>query len=270
MNFQEKVKFRLECYKKKQLIMTDSGTWRGVKYGHILPLEFQKDNILHSYKDAFYSGDLSNMKYHEGFAHLNSSQAMCINFFFPLIQEKKLDLVTDILELPDEEIDYAESIFEKDSHLDGIEGHRPTNFDFFIKTKSGKNIYFEIKYTESEFSKATNDEEHAKKYKRVYEQYKNKVAGATYKSKEEFFENYQILRNLIHIEQDSYVVFIYPYGNKKIRESAENAYHKIVNGRKYVEQFKILEWDELLDVLYPNLHSRKLQEHYKEFDLKYL
>jgi hypothetical protein len=270
MDFQEKVKFRLESYKEKRLDILERGEWEGKEYGHILPKMYEKLNLIEQYRDDFYNSDKSKISFHKGFPNLNSSQAMCVNFFYPLIEEKKLDIILDYLELPDEEIDYDNSIFEKESPIDSVGGHRPTNFDFYIQTKSGKKIYFEIKYTESEFGKAPNDEDHIKKYHAVYEQYKDKVAGATYESKEEFFENYQILRNLIHIDRDSYVVFIFPFGNKKIRKQATDTLHKIMFWKKYMMHFKIMEWDELLDELYPNLHSRKLQEHYKEFDIKYL
>ena len=269
MNFQEKVKFRLAAYKKSRFPKIKDGTYnyKGKKktYPHILPKKYEDLNILEFYRDSFFKyKNGEDIKLHKDFKHLNSSQAMCINFFYPLITKNKLNLITDILELPNEEIDSYE--FEKDSPIDGVDGHGPTNFDFFISTKSGKSIYFEIKYTESEFGKAKNDKEHIKKHKKIYEAYTDKVAGATYTTKEEFFENYQILRNLIHIDKNSYVVFTYPFGNRKIREGAEATHQKIVHGKKYANHFKPLKWDELLDDISPNLHSRKLLKHYREFD----
>lgn len=86
---------------------------------------------------------------YQDFHHLNSSQAVCLNFFYPFIEENQLPLLLDILHIKNEDIELSE--FEK--VISRAEG---TNFDFYIKLKSGKQIFFEIKYTEDGFIKQSS------------------------------------------------------------------------------------------------------------------
>jgi len=94
-----KILEKLVEYKKtqKDLRNLDSGTYRGKLYDHILPLADKKyknkANIIEYYRDDFYKSELSKIKYHKYFHHLNSSQAMCINFFYPLIKKEQLNIV---------------------------------------------------------------------------------------------------------------------------------------------------------------------------------
>ena len=67
--------------------------------------------------------------------HLNASQAMCINFFYPLIEK-------------------------------GVAGK--TNFDFYMKLGFEVNIYFEIKYTETSFGNAKHDSKYKNKFYSTY------------------------------------------------------------------------------------------------------
>ena len=261
MNYAKKIKNHLSDYKKEKFPTVKDGYWRGIKYEHIFPSICGELNLLEPYRKVFLENDLSDIRFHQGFHHLNSSQAMCINFFFPLVADKKLEKVLQKLEL-DEEVKYETVEFERESDIDRSE-RRATNFDFYFETKSKKKFYFEIKYTENCFSKAVSDREHREKYERIYKDAADKKIKPEYNTELEFLNNYQIMRNLIHISEDSYVVFVIPEGNKSVYKQAKNAKKFVVEN--YESQVKVLSWNELYDIAFEN----RLKEYYKEFKEKY-
>lgn len=228
MSFKEKIYKSLSDYREHELKISEMGKWRGNSYGHILPKDKEKENILAKYRQSFFSSKSKAIKLHQCFHHLNSSQAMCINFFYPLIQEENLHLITGYMGFNDEMIDYNSVEFEKESKIDGVDKRRPTSFDFYFETKSGKKFFFEIKYTEDGFGKAVNDSDHRDKFEKVYRQHLPRVVKPPYSEMKEFFKYYQIIRNLIHIDDNSYVVFLYTIENHAVCETAQFAEENIV------------------------------------------
>ena len=89
-----------------------------------------------------------------------------------------------------------------------------------------------------------------------------------YKDKLEFLNNYQILRNLIHIDKNSYVVFVYPEGNKKIKEQAEAAKDKMLT-KEWEKHFFPITWEDLFEGVTKNPMDEKLKNQYNEFKEKY-
>jgi hypothetical protein len=94
-----------------------------------------------------------------------------------------------------------------------------TNFDFMLPLQSLGRVYFELKYTENEFSKATADERHLRKFRDVY---KTKLTGRFEESfccVSRFLSNYQIMRNVWHLreDKDDIVIFLIPRANKALR-----------------------------------------------------
>jgi hypothetical protein len=254
---------------------------RGLKtkyYGHILPKEEWKKNIIEPY-DTVFLNYIDEAHLHRYFHHLNSSQAMCINFFLPLIIENSLESMLSTLfdHLNGcEVINYA---FEKESTIEHVKANeRKTNFDFFVETSDRKKIYFEIKFTEKEFGTASlKSEDDNKKYSEKFERvYKDQLMSCpaiseTYKEKsgKKFLENYQIMRNLIHIDEESYVIFIYPEGNKTIRDGAKLAKGEMVT-REWSKHFIPVTWEQILDALMMNLDNRELLKYYdNHFKRKY-
>lgn len=90
-NFQNKIKNNLTNYKKKNFPELTDGRWKknNKTYSHILPEENKFDNLLPKYKNELliYLGK-NHIKLHSDFHHLNSSQAMCFNFFLPIISRE--------------------------------------------------------------------------------------------------------------------------------------------------------------------------------------
>lgn len=269
--YRDNVIQHLGNYKRNELGITQKGLYKYDEkcylYDHILPIQFKDKNIIDAYCKEFYNSAYSNISPHRYFHHLNSSQAMCINFFYPLIYENLLGIITNILKINDE-IDTA--CFEKVSDIESGANNK-TNFDFYIKTKNDINIYFEIKYTEYDFAKAKKDDKHKDKYKKVYERLiiNNPAINDEYKKQDVFLDNYQIMRNICHINEKNYVVFIYPYGNKKIKESAEKAKNNIITAN-WGNHFILLTWEDIIKKLIKNLNNCKLINYYKdEFVKKY-
>ena len=130
--------------------------------------------------------------------------------------------------------------------------------DFYLKTEEGTQIFFEIKYTEEGFGKAKNDEAHRDKYNRTY---KDALIKSTWikdsaKNMLNFFDHYQVMRNLLAIDNKSYVVFIYPKDNDVVNKAAEEAKTSIVTqaGRKHLIT---INWETLVEKL---LQTKALDE----------
>jgi hypothetical protein len=194
---------------------------------------------------------------------------MCINFFYPLFKENCLELITEFLGFKEEKVKSNSVRFEETSKIDSIKGYRPTNFDFYFKTETGKKFFFEIKYTENEFGKASGNPDHVKKFKKVYN------TGAVfnpiqefYRDKLMFFKNYQIIRNLIHVAADSYVVFVYPKDNNKIKQQAFNAKTKILK-QPFDKHLFTIEWEDIFKVVNDKVNSPSLKNQLEEFGKKY-
>lgn len=180
-----------------------------------MPTKLKSFNVIEDYRDEFYSSACSEIDFHKYYHHLNSSQALCINLFFPLIVDDKLFLILDLLDIPRQPI--KEARFEKESDVETGSG-RKTNFDFYICLADNTKIYFEIKYTEAEFGKAKNDPEHRFKFTNTYEPLlkNNPYVKCEYSDVNKFLDSYQIMRNLCHINGNSFVVFVYPKANKRL------------------------------------------------------
>lgn len=265
-SFKEEIYENLSDYRERTLKIPEMGYWKNKPYGHILPKDKKKENIFPEYQKSFFNSELGRIKLHLYFHHLNSSQAMCINFFYPIFTENKLDLITNYLGFKDEVIDYNSVRFEKESDIDKKNNRRPTNFDFYFKTKSGKNFFFEIKYTESDFGKAKNDLDHHDKFLKVYCQHLPKVVQIKYTEMTVFLKHYQIVRNLIHINESSYVVFLYPKKNTAVNKAAHFAEENILNKDKLPHLFNITWEDIILNLKSnPNVNSDFLGEFKKKY-----
>lgn len=272
MKFKDKVINSLAVYRKNKLGINELGVfnYRGQELlkEHILPTNFKTHNIIQNYRDSFYSSPSSEIEFHKYYHHLNSSQALCINLFFPLIQENKLSLILNLLRIPKQPI--TEACFEKESDLE-IGAGRKTNFDFYLCLSNQTKIFFEIKYTESEFGKANNDNEHRAKYANTYQPLlTNKdFIKPEFCNVDKFLDSYQIMRNLCHITETSFVVFVYPKANEKINLQAQSACDDMLT-EKGKNRFKILTLEAAADDILGQLKEPMLQEHYNEFKGKYL
>jgi len=272
INYQNDTKENLIQYKKDVLNVSEKGINGndGQKrlYEHILPARLEKLNIIGHYRDDFFNSEYAAIDYHDCFHHLNSSQALCINLFFPLIAEGRMDLFLELLNLPEGEI--VNPVFEFESDIEQG-GSRKTNFDFYFEILRQLRIYFELKYTEQAFGSARNDQRHRDKFKKTYLPLliNNPFIREEYKEMVPFLENYQILRNLIHIRDDSIVVFLYPEANREIHEQALLAVDEMVTDRGR-GKLKILSLEETVHHINKGLKPGRIMDHFLEFEKKYL
>lgn len=253
---------------KNENITSKNGFWREKEYQHILPnkSDYYKLNILEHIRDDFWNYfEGKNLKKHPNFNHLNSSQALCFNLFFSLFYPK-VDLLNllfhKIFKIPTK-LTIIDCDFEK--ILDKDES---TNFDFYASLSDDYKILFEIKYTENEFGKAKKDENHIEKYHKIY---KNKLSG---KIKNEFnnsdyvLDNYQIMRNVSYLDDKTFLVFILPKENEKLKNL-----DKIINETlksSLLNNVKIIYLEDLIAQILKLREFKEVEKNYIEFRKKYI
>jgi hypothetical protein len=276
-DFQTRIKEHMGEYKRNILKISEDGIYhyqnKDYVYEHILFKDKNDSNIIEKYRTDFFESEYKkSITLHKYFHHLNSSQGMCINFFYPLIKERHIELILDILGIKGNiGYDNEKIKFEKESEIE--EGPwRKTNFDFYIQLESSTKIYFEIKYTENEFGKAPNDAGHKDKFNKLYKPmiHNSEAIKEAFKTEEYFLNNYQIMRNIAHISKDSYVVFLYPRENYSIRKQALKTREEVIE-EKMLDHFILFTWEDIVEQLILALPSKKLKNYYsKEFTYKYL
>jgi hypothetical protein len=269
VGYNEFIKRHLADYKIKTLGITRNGLWKrnNKPYAHILPEERGILNILSAYSEDFCDYlDTHGIKLHQDFHHLNSSQAMCFNLFFPFMFENKLGvLANEVLSLSDAEIMSAE--FEK--VLDQTEA---TNFDFFVEMSSGARIFCELKLSEGDFGTAFPDARHRRKLQDIYRPRLFGKVMPKYLDGELFFRHYQILRNISYLRQDGMDILflIFPRANEKLDATEEIIRDMIAEGFK--DKVRILYLEDVVEKILQSVDARNacLVQHYMEFKKKYI
>ena len=249
----------LSKYKINRLNVIEDGFWENkegdkIYYSHILPEEEKEKNIIEShYTESIKSSLLKKeSEIHHGFKNLNSSQAFAFNFFQPIIDE---DLF--------HELDtYATKLtaYEYEKRNDD-----ETQFDFYLESNNLK-YSFEVKYTEDEFGIAPNDYRHMDKWENYYkakiEAILNEELAIT-----DFFDEYQLWRNICFSEQGYEVRFVFPKFRNDLAEKVEVAKGKCKEN--YKKKIKIIYVDDFIDKMI-NSNNSNLKKHYEEFKQKYL
>lgn len=215
LSYSELMKSHLGSYKTARLGITASGKWRDREYRHILPQSDRMLNILEPIRSDFgdYLASHPDLKLHKDFAHLNSSQAACINLFLPLLTGKLAVEPRDQGPLPFSTTSIASYRFE---HVpNDIEG---TNFDFWARTENSQEIFCEFKLTEGEFGRARNDERHQQKLNDIYLPMLKGKVNPELLVPDRFFSHYQLLRNIAYADpsRSASVVFLVPRANERL------------------------------------------------------
>lgn len=172
-------------------------------------------NILEPMRSVFgdYLAANPDLKLHKDFAHLNSSQAACINLFLPLltgtlgaIQNPQGLLPFSAASIDSYQFEYVPN---------KIEG---TNFDFWVRTKDSREYFFEFKLTESEFGRAKNDTPHQQKLNNIYIPMLAGKVDPAMLVPDRFFSHYQLLRNIAYVDSglSASVVFLVPRANERL------------------------------------------------------
>ncbi len=269
MNFRDQACEHLSQYKCDILDVKKDGIYnyrgRKVPKSHILPTNDYRKNILKPYRDAFFASDQAQIKFHKYFHHLNSSQALCINLFYPLIAENSLNLFLKYLKVSPETP--STFLFEKDSDLEVAA--RRTSFDFYVQLTTQSQVFVEVKYTEDGFGQAKKDSAHREKFHTTYLpilQDKEAFLLPECQDEELFLSRYQVLRNLVHINDTDTVVLLFPSANIKVAKEAVYAKSNFLTERGK-DRLRIVYLEEFVSSLATN---PLLQGYYQAFQQKYL
>lgn len=264
-SFPERVRTHLATYKRSVLGVAEDGVWlrNGRPYAHILPAALKHLNVLEPVRDALWEhAHRAGIRLHSDFHHLNSSQALAFNLFFPVLAAGAAahSLVKALTGQDGRVVSWA---FE--AVPDRVEG---TNFDVALALYGGGTVYVEVKYTESGFGTAVPDEAHLRKLAEVYRPRLIGKVDPSFLEPANFFPNYQLLRNVSHLGSEAdRVVFVVPSGNLTAIEHArtllDNALAPGVTGVSLVT----------LEAVFTALRAAAtglLIRHYQEFEEKYL
>jgi hypothetical protein len=223
--FADHMKAHLARYKREHLQVDADGMWRGNqrRYTHILPEEFLRLNVLESIRDEFWSYHDANrdtLALHTDFHHLNSSQAFAFNLFFPWTNAASAQghLLTALGLAGERVVQWA---FE----------HMPdpaerTTVDLHLGLASGRQVLIEVKLTEEHFGGIVPKTSHRTKLENTYRSRLSGKAKPESMGEATFFLNYQLFRNLSHLEvhRGDRFILVLPRANEFTWQQAE-AFH---------------------------------------------
>lgn len=252
------LKKHLANYKETVLNIKGNGIWKnnGKEYPHILPESQYSKNLI----DAGFQVKLCQLtkSKHCDFHHLNSSQALAINLFGPMKIKNDYSLIFNQNDSIPNIKEGATSEFEH-KETDG------TKFDFYINN-TGQNIYFEVKYSESHLATKSKAKANSKRWKAYYEKPMNAIIKEPSKSKEYFFQQYQLWRNIIRVaNNDDLSVFVIPAIRADFKKAIDEAIEKI--RPEYQSRIKTILIDDICDRCEKD---NRFRTHYSELRRKYI
>lgn len=273
MNYQERLRAHLVKYKFRVLGVLASAAWKGPRTGavaeqpHILPAEHMRLNVLAPFRERFWEQfDRGEQRpLHRDFAHLNSSQAMCFNLFYPLVADRAwaAAFVQGVLGIKDPPRTLAFQYVE-----DPEEG---THFDFFLHLESGAKIYFETKLAELGFGTI---DLLPRERTALLQRYTPRLSGlvdAKWLEPDAFFRRYQLLRTLACLaEPKSLLYLVVPRANESLAQALRILPE--VTAGALQDRVRVLYLEDALDRIKPLLRGRdeQLKNHYREFRDKYI
>ena len=258
----EKILKHLADYYRKR----SGKNMKSLERGYILPKDEAKKNLI---KSSFFDREekiYDDITKHVYFRHLNSSQAMTINFAVPLIEKEKLNVLIENdkskKQNPKIEKRVCEDTFEKKLRV-------KTDFDLLIKTEE-KYHFYEFKYSENSFGSAKKNDSHIKIYNDTYKPVLNKICKGDV-DVNKFLKEYQLWRNICHVaymeNKTGEVYFVFPEFRDDLNEKVEDAKKALKD--EYQNHVHILIIDEIVEK-FKNSKEEDLKNHYTEFYEKYL
>lgn len=275
-NYKDTLCAHLANYKTRRLGIPQPGTWTDKhgevrSYPHVLPDGLEHLNLLDSIRAEMqaYLKANSTIKLHKDFKHLNSSQAFAFNFFFPYLSagDASATALCKALGL-DMKAPCADWRFEEVQDED-------TNVDIVWQSQDGQKVFCEVKLSEAEFGKATNDERHHNKLRDVYHPRLVGLVSPDLLEPKTFFAHYQLLRNvsLLHVDEGSQLVILFPGANKALNPQLK----RILDGIKpsYQRRVHVVHIEDALNSLCANeslaqplrVHASALKEKYVPSDI---
>jgi hypothetical protein len=258
------IKEYLTKYKYNVLKIKQDGIWKrnNKHYGHILPETHRNKNIIQSEYYQIILNEIAEkrIKLHTDFYHLNSSEALSLNLFYPILNEKKfLPILKSAMGLNIRKEECLQSY-----KFEYIEDKKEkTNFDLFVLTNLSK-YYFEVKYTENEFGKAKNDITQIEKYNSYY---KEKLKAFNNVDMKLFFRYYQIFRNILY--NNGYNIFVLPENRTDLILDINEIKEKYCTNEQR-SKIIVLTIENIVNSIITNINNEEIQEHYRLFKDKYL
>src|SRR5271154_6891904 len=156
MSYQDDLKRHLSDYKRQSLRIREPGVFRyrgrDVLHDHILPLANASRNLLEEAEpraSAFLAANPGTR--HRYFHHLNSSQAFAFNLFFPYFSGEPAGACALLRAIGQTGMLVA---WEPEAVPAPYEG---SNIDVSWTTTDGVQTFCEVKLSEVEFGKTTDD-----------------------------------------------------------------------------------------------------------------
>lgn len=266
----ERVKSHLAEYRRNRLGIEQVGTYKGESYDHILPKDLLRLNLIETVRaEVCHYLKEAELRLDKYFHHLNSSQAACINLFWPLLNCANSGLLVESLGLDPGKVTHWE--FEK-----VIDWKERTHFDLYLELDSGAKAYIEFKYTEEEFGRAKDDVRHRQKLTEIYGPALRHFVNPDYLRKEKFFANYQLLRNFVYIdpERGDKVVFLVPRANEKIAGKLHKIIESAILDSSVRSLVMIRYLEDVVSNVYESAHQSDddfyLRTHLHLYRIKYL
>lgn len=218
MNYRQSLIKHLSSYKQGQLGIQEPGLFRyrgeDVKRDHILPVSDKWKNLLPGGQEIIraYLDQHRSISLHRYFHHLTSSQAFAFNLFIPFFEggnESSRALIRAFVQNGS----LAEWKPEAIPHR-----REGTNLDAWWKLESGLETFCEVKLCEGGFGKCDADAKHLEKLQTTYGPRLKGHISAALLSEEQFFANYQILRNIWHLvgSESAELIFLMPRANGRL------------------------------------------------------
>jgi hypothetical protein len=210
----DRLKAHLATYKRRRLGVTENGKWRTAdkEYEHILPEDLHRLNILEGFRGEFWDYFEANSRLlalHTDFHHLNSSQAFAFNLLFPFIgSAAESELLATALGSAGRSI--VSSAFD---HMPDLAER--TTVDLHATLSDGARLVVEVKLTEKNFGQCIPGHEHRRKYREHYLPRLGRLAPPESLAEDNFFLNYQLFRNLTHLDvsRGDVLVLLLPRAN---------------------------------------------------------
>ena len=244
----------------KQCILHDNENGNGIKHVFTDPRKNLiggkgfDDELTDCIRKLNANGTLRN-----DFTHMTSSQAFTINFFTPLIAEKKLSMLGPFCH--DAEFPFCAYEYVKDPAEE-------TQFDFYVSGQNGiPTVSVEVKYSEDRFGDAIDDDNHLEKYSKIYGPLMSQTASVP-ENQYEFFEYYQLWRNILYATKNpgQHVCFLFPAFRKDLKGRVNYILTKCKEGIKPF--IHVIYADCVVEELIAL--GGRLGDYYTEFKRKYL
>lgn len=197
--------------------------------------------------------DCHTIHLHQYAHHLNSSQIMCYNFFRPLIKyddEKKMYRPQkSLLKLIEKILNHKIDSHSAECNFEYIDDKKEkTNFDFYFR-QGDVEVFFEIKYTEEEFSRKSSAKNPHEQYESIYkpmiEKAKDIFIGGAINEKDFNTKYYQLARNAIRaISAEKHAFFVCPENHDKLVQQFNE--FKSCLTEEGTNRVRLITWEDIL------------------------